>query len=168
MQIDRAIDDFSIGILPLLQEQSTEQRIAGHTLLEALDLGLSVAENEARNIAEYYLPTEATNRVKAGKARVVVGRKGSGKTALLEYVRSQKSRNKRNVVVDLRPECYKFLKFRTDVFSILEDGTLDHVVTAIWEYVLLLEIAYAVIQDDAKRHLNDHALFSLYTNLKET
>jgi ABC-type phosphonate transport system ATPase subunit len=41
---------------------------------------------------------------------IVVGRKGAGKTALFIQIRDKIRSDKRNVVVDLKPEGYQLLK----------------------------------------------------------
>lgn len=97
---------------------------------------------------------------------MVVGRKGAGKTALFAHLRDEKRRNKRNVVVDLKPEGYKLLKFRDDVLSILQPGTLDHMVTALWDYVLLLELAYKLLEMDKQQHRNNHKIYDVYEKLR--
>ena len=52
----------------------------------------------------YYLKTDQFERTVRGEANLVVGRKGSGKTALFIQVRNKIRADKRNIVVDLKPE----------------------------------------------------------------
>ena len=51
------------------------------TLLEQLDLGGSVAENELQSIDDYYHETDIFHHTLRGEVRLVIGRKGAGKTA---------------------------------------------------------------------------------------
>lgn len=118
-QIKRCITEFAAKLLPLIQEASSSVRSSGHTFLEKLEIGASVAENELQHLPEYFLHTEAYQRAARGEARVVIGRKGSGKTAIFAYIIEEKKRNRANVAVDLKPEGYKLLKFRDDVLSFL-------------------------------------------------
>ena len=58
------------------------------TPLEKIDLGDLAAENEIRALDSYYVPTAQYQQAKGGHARLVVGRKGSGKTAPFYALRS--------------------------------------------------------------------------------
>jgi len=115
----------------------------------------------------YYLEIDAYHRSLRGEVRVVLGRKGSGKTALFARVRDQKRRNRRNVVVDIKPEGYKLLKFKEDVLRFLQLGTLEHTITAFWEYVLLLEIAYKLLERDRSVYGRDARIYEPYMRLHE-
>ena len=102
--IDRAIADFATRVTEALQV-GIERTISLPTnLLERINLGASSAENEARNLAAYYLETDAYQRAMRGEARLVVGRKGSGKSALFHRVRDRVRSSRSNIVLDLRPE----------------------------------------------------------------
>ncbi len=52
------------------------------TILESITFGASAAENEFRELSGYYLDTEQFYRALRGEVRLVVGRKGAGKTAI--------------------------------------------------------------------------------------
>jgi hypothetical protein len=98
-----------------------------------------------------------------------VGRKGSGKSAVFLQIRDRERNRDRsqNIVLDLKPEGYKLVKFKEIVLSFLEEGTLQHTIMAFWEYVLLLEICHKLLLKDQKRHLTDHNLFEPYQRLAE-
>jgi energy-coupling factor transporter ATP-binding protein EcfA2 len=80
--------------------------------------------------------------------KVVLGRKGSGKSALFWQVRDRLKEERRRIVVDLKPDGYKLLKFKEDVLSLLQEGTLEHTIMAFWEYLILLEVAYKMLEKD--------------------
>jgi hypothetical protein len=77
-----------------------------------------------------------------------------------------KNRSK-NIVLDLKPDGYKLIKFKERMLTFLEEGTYQHTITAFWEYVLLLEICYKILEKDKKRHLTDHLLYDGYRALTE-
>jgi len=54
---------------------------------------------------------------------MVIGRKGSGKSALFFQVRDKLRENRQNVVLDLKPDGYQLLKFKDSVLRLLEAGT---------------------------------------------
>ena len=64
---------------------SRSESVAG--LLEDLDLGDVAAENESRQLRSFFVPTGPFYQAKRGHARLVMGRKGSGKTAIFYALR---------------------------------------------------------------------------------
>jgi hypothetical protein len=57
-------------------------------LLQSLSIGDPTAENEMTTLGMYYLQTDQYQRSLRGEANLVVGRKGSGKTALFIQIRA--------------------------------------------------------------------------------
>jgi hypothetical protein len=99
---------------------------------------------------------------------VPVGRKGSGKTALFIQLRDKIRRDKRNVVVDLRPEGYQLIKLKEDILAYLSEGSRQHMITAFWEYLILLEVAYKLLEKDQYTHKHNHEIGELYLELRST
>jgi hypothetical protein len=64
--------------------------------------------------------------------------------------------------LDLKPDGYQLLKFKDQVLQLMAGGTLDHTITAFWEYLLLLEVCYKLIEKDQDVHKRDHRLFEPY------
>lgn len=166
-QIDEEISLFVPQVTEQIQNASTNNITDKRGLLAKIDLGASAAENEMQELYEYYLETDAFNQAYRGEVRLVLGRKGSGKTALFTRVRDKIRGNKKNIVVDLKPETYKLLKFKDYVLEFLEDGTLEHTIMAFWEYVLLLEICYKILEKDQHIYKRDHEIFDNYVRLSE-
>ena len=77
------------------------------TILHRLDFGQYIAEGEAATLHLYYVPTDEFREVLRGAARLVVGRKGSGKTAALTQVKARWSSRSDVLAVDLRPEDFR-------------------------------------------------------------
>jgi hypothetical protein len=115
--------------------------------LEKIDLGDLAAENEIKALEAYFVPTGEYNEVKRGHARLVVGRKGTGKTAIFYGVRSAYKPSKSHLVLDLKPEGHQFTKLREAVLKELSPGLQQHVLTAFWNYLLLMEIAHKIIRE---------------------
>ena len=133
-QIDEAIADFATRVTETLQQTRYYEIEKEQTLLERLTFGASAAENEFNELSGYYLDTDQFQRALRGEVRLVVGRKGSGKTAIFAQVRDRTRRDRQNIVVDLRPDGYQLLKFKEMVLKYLGPGALEHTVTAFWEY----------------------------------
>ena len=147
-----SIPDLLVPFVKSIVEKFQETRFIATSLpllqLEKVDLGDLSAENEIQALGNYFVPTGQYNDAKRGHARLVVGRKGSGKTAIFYSVRTA-HKGFDHVTLDLKPEGHQFLKLREAVLSKLSPGLHQHVLTAVWTYLLLMEIAYRIIRDDA-------------------
>lgn len=158
-QIDEYVNDFALSVFESFQ--SSKPAVVTHpsNFLTQLTLGASSAENEFQELGKYYLETDEFRQALRGEIQIVLGRKGSGKTALFFQLRDRIRPNKNNVVLDLKPEGFQLIKFKEQVLDYLEQGTREHTITAFWEYLLLLEICHKLLNDDKTRHLRDHELF---------
>ena len=131
-----------------LQDTTRVERPETYGLLEQLDLGDVSAENEIRQLRGYFVQTAQFNEARRGHARLVVGRKGAGKTAIFYAVRDSLPRTSSHLVLDMKPEGHQFTKLREAVLSRLSPGLQEHTVTAFWNYILLCEIAQRVLRTD--------------------
>jgi hypothetical protein len=167
--VDKHIAEFASRVAKAFQKGDVYKNNKTISFLQSLDLGASSAENEMRTLDNYYLRTDQFLKSLRGEVHLCVGRKGSGKSAIFLQIRDlERSRDRsHNIVLDLKPEGYKLVKFKELVLSFLEEGTLQHTVMAFWEYVLLLEICHKLLLKDQKRHIVDHNLFEPYKKLAE-
>ena len=133
--------------------------------LARLSIGDPMAENEFQTLRDYYLRREEFHRTRRGEVNLVVGRKGSGKTALFSQVRDDLRRDPTIVVLDLKPEGYQLVKLREQVLDLLHAGAKDHLITSFWEYLLLREVAHKLLEKDRQRQIRDHRLYPHYTAL---
>ncbi len=163
--INEHIAEFASRIAEAFQEESNLDITFEETFLQSLDLGATSAENEMRTLESYYLKTDQFLRSLRGEANIVVGRKGSGKSAIFLQVRDRERNKKGNIVLDLKPDGYKLIKFKELMLSFLEEGTFQHTIMAFWEYVLLLEICYKILDKDREQHKHDESLYEPYRNL---
>ena len=69
-----------------------------------------MAENEFQTLEQYFVETDQYQRTLRGEVNLVVGRKGTGKTALFSQARNRIRRDRQNIVVDLKPEGYQLIK----------------------------------------------------------
>ena len=63
-------------------------------------------------------------------------------------MRDKTRRDKRNIVVDLKPEGYQLIKIKEDILEYLSEGARQHLITAFWEYIIYLEVAYKLLEKD--------------------
>ncbi|KVZ35447.1 P-loop ATPase, Sll1717 family [Burkholderia ubonensis] len=163
--ISNHIAELALEITDFLQQIEPTVKKASKSL-QSLVFGDPTAENEMTTLSDYYMQTDQFNRAIRGEVNLVVGRKGSGKTALFLQLRDRIRADKRNVMVDLKPEGYQLIKLKEDILSFLTEGSRQHLVTAFWEYLLLLEVAYKVLEKDRITHKHNHDLFDKYVRLE--
>lgn len=135
-------------------------------VLEKLDLGDTAAENEIVGLRSYFVPTGQFTQAKQGHARLVVGRKGTGKTAIFYEVRNSLGRNRSNVILDLKPEGHQFTKLREAVLSQLSPGLQEHTMTGFWNYILLTELAHKILSTEGVWASNDPERHTRFKNLE--
>jgi len=166
-QIDEAVADLAGEVVTALSGTEASAPKRGSSILERVHFGASSAENEIGDLAEYYLSTDGFRRALHGETRLIVGRKGSGKSAVFFRVRDKVSSSKRNVVLDLKPDGYQLVKLKDRVLSAMDRGTQEHTITAFWQCVLLLEIARATLQADKATYKLDDAIYKTYQQLED-
>jgi hypothetical protein len=163
--IDLQVSELAASVAESFQKEVKISKVGNESFLQSLDLGASSAENEMRTLEGYYLQTDQFLKSIRGEANIVVGRKGSGKSAIFLQVRDEERAKIGNIVLDLKPDGYKLIKFKEMILSFLEEGTFQHTIMAFWEYVLLLEICYKILESDRENHLNNHHLYEPYRKL---
>jgi hypothetical protein len=134
-------------------------------VLSLLSIGDPLAENEFATLGNYYVRTDQFYRTRRGEVNLVTGRKGTGKTALFGQIRDDVARFN-NLVVELKPEGYQLLKVKEEVLRDLEQGSVDHLITAFWEYLIYMEIASKALEVDSATHYKDQREFALYEGLR--
>jgi hypothetical protein len=164
---DEVLADFAAEVVEQFQAAAPSAPKPPENFLQTVSLGSSSAENEIADLVGYYLEIDSYQKAARGEVRLVVGRKGAGKTAIFFRVQDRMNRNRKNVVVDLKPEGYQLRKLRDAVLRLLGEGTKEHTLMAFWEYLLLLEIVSKILELDKERYLRDQDLFPLYQQLNE-
>jgi hypothetical protein len=163
--IDKLVSDFRISVADL-QNDFVLPKPHYEQLLERLNCGEPVAENEATALSDHFLETDGYKQTLEGHANVLVGRKGSGKTAIFLQVRDHTRVYKENIVIDLMPEGHQLIKMKEFIVNRSSLGARKEVIAAFWEYVLWLEIAYKLLEKDAARAHHDDKLLAQYRRLE--
>ena len=160
------IQDWIPSVLAELTSQTKRQRDTQENTLNKLVLGDAVAENEFDTLNEYYVTSDIFERVSRGEVGIVVGRKGAGKTALWIKLRDNLRSNRHSLILDLKPEGYQLLKLRENILNFISEGSQAHLITAFWEYILYLEIANKIIEQDKKLYFRNPSLSEVYDAIK--
>jgi hypothetical protein len=143
--VDAKMRDFRDTVAEA-QRSHVEVRPMAGRYLDAVYCGDPAAENEDLNI--------------------ILGRKGSGKTAIFLQARNKIRANKNNIVVDLAPEGFQLIKLKELILDQLSHGTRKEFIAAYWEYIVWLEIAYKLLEKDEQRVRYDSRVLEAYERLK--
>jgi hypothetical protein len=152
--------------LEALQDVGNAPALRKRDLLQSIDLGDVAAENEIGGLRRYFVVTGQSSQAKQGNARLVVGRKGSGKTAVFYDVRNYIGRGHDRLVLDMKPEGHQFTKLREMVLEKLGPGLQEHTMVAFWNYILLGELARKALDQDRSIAKRDPVRFAEYEKLQ--
>ena len=147
-QIDVIMEEFFKSVAIVLQSPVENVSPVHRSDLEEIDIGDIAAENEIESLRAYFVRTGEYNTARKGHAQIIVGRKGSGKTALFYALRHQINPARQNVLVlDLKPEGYQFAKLNEEILKKMTPAVRAHTLIALWDYVLLLELTHKILKD---------------------
>lgn len=164
--LDEIINNFRLPVADAINDLAANRTQSSSGRLESINFGDPVAENEASLLHDFFLETEGYRRTLNGESTVLVGRKGSGKSAVFLQVRDRCRADKNNIVVDLMPDGYQLIKLKEYIINKVTFGTRKEVIAAFWEYILWLEIAYKILEKDKLRSRNDSDLLRRYEDLE--
>lgn len=134
-------------------------------LLGQIDLGSPTAENETAHLNEYFVKTAEFSRALRAEGAVVIGRKGSGKSAIFFQIVDSFSRDRQRCVIDLRPATHNLSEMRESLLGVVNNaGLFDHTIAAFWQYVLYVEILLKMREIVLPRAKNN---FSLQERIRE-
>jgi DNA-binding NtrC family response regulator len=101
---------------------------------------LSAERDILSGLDNYFLTTNAYNRIRAGDKTIILGSRGTGKTAIFQVLK-KREREKGSLVIEILPEHYSY-EILSDVM--LPEGRVSwakqSAYTAAWKYVIYIEI----------------------------
>ena len=153
-------------VVESLQRASPTRLQFPEHILQQVDLGDPAAENEIAGLKKYFVPTSQFYEAKRGHARLVVGRKGTGETALFYELQKALASGRSTFILDLKPEGHQFIKLR-EVILDLTPGLQEHTMIALWTYLLLGEFANRILNDEGPYSRTDSRRSELYGRLRE-
>lgn len=127
------------------------KKIALVTDLRSLDMGEYLAENEEDTLDRYFVETQPFLRVIKGQHSVVIGSKGSGKTANLFMAAKRLGEDKRNLVCVIKPESYDVQGVVRLGKKIKERDKKGYLAEALWKFLVFSEIARAAYEEILQR-----------------
>jgi hypothetical protein len=138
-------------VVEQLQSEPATPGSAATSPLAELDFGDTAAENEIGGLKRYFVKTGAMTQILQGHGHLVVGRKGSGKTALFYGLRERVKRGRQVLILDMRQEGPQFTRLREAVLETLTPGQQEYTIAAFWTYLLSAEVAHKILGSRSER-----------------
>jgi hypothetical protein len=163
--IPRLLEPTLRSVVDAFQSGSSVTSDQSTNFLHEVDLGDVAAENEISGLRSYFVRTGSALQARNGHARLVVGRKGSGKTAIFYDVRQRAGRGNERLVLDLKPEGHQFTHLKDFVLERVAPGLREHTMVAFWNYILLCELARKALDKDRNIARMDPDRYQRYSRL---
>lgn len=112
--------------------------------LKDIDLGDYIAEQEVEKINDYFIETSAYREAFNSDYSIFVGRKGSGKSAILYRLEYELTNENRNHVCVIKPVSYDLDGLIDILKSIEGDAEKGFLIESIWKYLIYTEIAKSI------------------------
>jgi len=116
--------------------------------LSKLTLGAPAAERDiTQGLADYFVESEAFRRVTEGPKRIVLGNRGTGKSAIFKVL-AERRRKAKSAVIELAPEDYSYEMLSTILASESEGSWAKHGAYAVaWKYLIYVLVMKGVVGD---------------------
>jgi len=140
LEVEQSVSEYCQVTLVKNQQRESITSRTKRTILNEIDIGSSSAENEFQKLGSYFVPTAEFQRAYRANGALVVGRKGSGKSAIFYQVAEGKANDRRNLVLELSPASHSLSELRQELLGVVSLGVFDHTIAAFWQYILYAEI----------------------------
>ena len=122
--------------------------------MRSLFLGDHIAEHEADQLHEYFVETSTFYAAMDNRLTILVGRRGSGKTAILYAIESEMKNSTGQHVTTLKPVGYETHGLIRVLNEIKERSERGFLIESLWKYLIYSEIASAVA-----REIREHPVY---------
>lgn len=127
---------------PLPKKEVDHSELEHELSLIKLGIGCEAAENEKMDLLKYFTPTASYYSALKQEKSILVGRKGSGKTAIYIKLATDLPHEAANYVISLQPESEELLD---DVnLGQLYSGSRSSFFAAVWKLVIFSKLAQSV------------------------
>jgi Cdc6-like AAA superfamily ATPase len=110
-------------------------------ILLEINIGDTIAENEETELSNYFVQTGQFRKALNARKAVVVGFKGTGKTATFFQIGSTLQNDVRNLVCEINPSDYKMARFLMSLKKVWEfEGHVGYTMDTVWKLVCYCEI----------------------------
>jgi energy-coupling factor transporter ATP-binding protein EcfA2 len=121
-----------------------QKLIKERSKLEKIQFGEYQAEHEVNEIQEYYIDTLRVKEFIKNEYNVVVGRKGSGKTAALFYLKSLLDQDARNNVCIIKPVSFEIDALIHLLSTLNENYEKSNLIESAWKFLIYTEVGKSI------------------------
>jgi hypothetical protein len=114
--------------------------------LKGMDIGDYIAEQEYERIRDYFVETAAYREALKSRYTIFIGRKGSGKSAILYQLDYELSDDPRNHVCVIKPISYELNGLIAVLKRIEGNAEKGFLVESLWKYLIYTEIAKSIYE----------------------
>ena len=122
--------------------------------LRSLFLGDAVAEHEADRLHEYFVETSSFIRAMDSPLTILVGRRGTGKTAILYALKGELGNRSANHVTVVKPVGYETHGLMGLLEEVRQRSERGYLIESLWKYLLYSELATNVATEIQSRPLH--------------
>ena len=120
--------------------------------ISMLSFGSPAAERDiGEGLQDYFVESPAFERVRDGRKKIVLGNRGTGKSAIFQVL-AERERKAGAIVLELAPEDYSYEMLSSVLSTELEGAWAKHgAYAAAWKYLILVLVMKAVSDATAKQ-----------------
>lgn len=125
-------------------DEKYSHKLKAQSLLAQISIGDYIAEQEQEEISKYFVETSIYKEALNSTNCIFIGRKGSGKSAILYKLQDELSSDKRNHICLIKPIGYELeglVRMMQQSIPISEKGFL---VESFWKFLVYTELARSV------------------------
>jgi hypothetical protein len=130
----------------LSQKREFEEERLAQTELQSIWIGDAVAENESDDLLYYFVPTASYYEALAAKKSIFIGRRGSGKTAILYKLANELQADKRNHVCIIKPIDYELEGILNMLKLAMSKAEQGYLIESFWKFLIYTELAKTVYE----------------------
>lgn len=107
--------------------------------------GQYVAESEKDDLTNYFVHTNEFEAVLHGRASVFIGRKGTGKTATMQQAVEELRKDRRVLVVPIKPSSYDLAGLLSLLGEFEESSKREYFLVNLWSFLITTEVAIRAV-----------------------
>ncbi len=122
------------------------EEVRAHSELQNIAIGDPIAEHESEALPDYFVRTAAYTEALTSKNSIFVGRKGSGKTAILYQLENEIGSDPRNHVCVIKPIAYELEGILRMLQQALPKSEKGYLIESFWKFLIYTELAKSIFE----------------------
>ena len=160
------------GKLPRRRARRPQESYTHYATLDlrGLSIGDSVAEHEHEHLDKYFVETAAYYKAYEDKSSILIGRRGTGKTATLYSLAEAQSGDRANHVCVVKPVGYETDGLVRVLQENIHRSEKGYLVESLWKFLIYTELAASVYHEIMNRpvHIERQQQESTFLEFCET